>query len=76
MHLRKIREERKMTMYQLMKKTGLSGSLIFDYENENKEPGLTNLIKLCKALECSPNELLNWKENNGVYTAKGVKLEQ
>lgn len=55
--LKKIREERNMTLDQLSKKTGVSASHLNYIEKEEKEPSLSIIIRIALALDIDEKEL-------------------
>lgn len=52
-----IRNRKKLTLGQLAERTGISKSHISDVENENKEPGISVMVRLAKALDVEITEL-------------------
>ena len=58
--LKKRRSELNLTLSELSKQSGLALQLISDYENERKEPGLKNLIKLSEALKVHTSYFLEY----------------
>ena len=53
-----LRRKRRLTQEQLAEKTELSTNYISHIENSRSIPSLETLMKLCAALEITPNELL------------------
>lgn len=53
-----LRKRKSMTQEQLAEKTELSNNYISHIENSRSIPSLETLMKLCAALEITPNELL------------------
>lgn len=60
--IRKIREEKGLSQEQLAKLSGVSASHIGYIENAEREPTVSILCKLAKALNVSPDELYEYKE--------------
>jgi transcriptional regulator with XRE-family HTH domain len=56
--MRKIRESRGDTAYELAKETGLSQQGILNLEKEGSDPKVSTVIKIAEALHCGPWELL------------------
>lgn len=52
-----IRKRNKLTLVQLAERTGISVSHINDVENGLKEPGLSVLVRLARALDVPITEL-------------------
>ncbi len=57
-HLKLMRERRKRTRRELSGVTGISVSLISNFENGHRYPSLANFCRLCNALDCHPEALL------------------
>lgn len=55
--IRSLRKEKRLTQQKLSKKSGITQGEISNYEN-GLSPSLRNLLRLCKALGCTPNDLL------------------
>lgn len=55
--IKEIRKEKNLTLEQLAEKTGISKTHINDVENEIKEPGLSVMVRLAKALNVKITEL-------------------
>lgn len=53
-----IRKNRGMTQEQLAEKTELSSNYISHIENSRSIPSLETLMKLCSALDITPDEVL------------------
>ena len=53
-----LREMRGMTQAELAKRSGLKPAAIGLFEQGRRRPCLRNLVKLCSALRCTPNDLL------------------
>lgn len=56
--LREAREYEGMTQAELAEKTGLQPTAISHFETGARRPCIENLRKLCKALRCSADSLL------------------
>lgn len=60
--LRKIREDAKMSIPELAKRSGINARTIEGYEQENRDINgakLKTLLKLCRALSCSLEDILD-----------------
>lgn len=57
MRVKEIRKRKNLTLAQLSDRTGISVSHINDVENGLKEPGLSVLIMLSRALDVQITEL-------------------
>ncbi|MDR1628773.1 MAG: helix-turn-helix domain-containing protein [Oscillospiraceae bacterium] len=58
LRLSNIRKQQKLTQEKLAEKTNLANNYISNIENGRSIPSLETLIKLCEALEITPNDLL------------------
>lgn len=47
-----------MSQKELSIKTGISENAISNYVNENKEPKITNVVKMAEVLNCDIRELI------------------
>lgn len=56
--LAQLRKARRMTQEQLAEKTDLGNNYISNIENHRSIPSLETLVKLCDALEVTPNDIL------------------
>ena len=56
--LKQKREWRDLTQQELADLAGLAASQISNFECGERTPSLKNLVKLCLALGCAPNDLL------------------
>ena len=63
-NIRELRKNKKMTIDQLAEKSSLSGKYLQGVEVGNRNISIKNLNKICKALETSPDILLNMKPYN------------
>lgn len=57
--LKKVRETLGLTQTDLAIRTGLQPANISHFETGEREPGLNNIVKLCKGLGCKPNVLID-----------------
>lgn len=56
--LKEARMSLQITQSELGKLSGLQASAISHFELGTRSPSLKNIVKLCKALNCSPNDLI------------------
>ncbi|MBW5390123.1 helix-turn-helix domain-containing protein [Brachyspira hampsonii] len=63
-NIRELRKSKKMTIDELAEKSSLSGKYLQGVEVGNRNISIKNLNKICKALETSPDMLLNIKPYN------------
>lgn len=56
--IRKIRTEKKFTQEYIVKFTDLSPTHISHIETGTTKASLPSILKICNALECTPNDLL------------------
>ncbi len=60
-HLAKLLGERKMKVAELARQTGISGYGLYNiYHERTKSIEFETLAKLCKALDCSVGDLLEY----------------
>ncbi len=59
--LKEKRKERHLTLAQLSDKTGISTTHINDIENNIKEPSISMMIRIAKALDVNVEELYKVK---------------
>ncbi len=59
-NLKLLREALAMTQKEVGNRAGLHHSAIAHFEAGRRKPGLDNIVKLCKGLQCEPNDLINW----------------
>lgn len=59
--LKEKRKEKKFTLAQLSAKTGISTTHINDIENNIKEPSISMLVRIAKALDVKVEELYKVK---------------
>lgn len=57
-NIRRIMGEVGMTQGQLAKATGATEAKISNYVNGKRDMGMTTLLRICKALECGVDDLL------------------
>lgn len=72
--LKQMRKEKGLTQEELAIKLGLGQSAINNYENTNREPEYSLLVKLADVLECSTDYLLGKSDNKDVNILEGNKL--
>lgn len=56
--LKAAREYRSLTQQELADKTGMQPAAISHFETGQRTPSIPNIIRLCRALGVSPNQLL------------------
>ena len=54
----KIMNERKITQIELSQSTGISQSTISDWKRKGTNPAADKIMKICKILDVTPEELL------------------
>lgn len=59
--LKKKRKEKKLTLAQLSKKTGISTTHLNDIENNIKEPSISMMVRIGKALDLKLEDLYKVK---------------
>jgi transcriptional regulator with XRE-family HTH domain len=59
-HLKKLREQKKLSLLEADYQSELNESNISKYENGHRDPRLSTIIKLAKMLKVHPKELLNF----------------
>ena len=57
MLIKDVRKQRNLTLIQLAERTGISTTHINDVENGLKEPGLSVLVRLARALKVQVTDL-------------------
>lgn len=57
--LKTLRKERKITVLELAGQAGVSNYTIQNYQYGRQKPSLKSIIGICKALDVSPNQLLD-----------------
>jgi transcriptional regulator with XRE-family HTH domain len=53
-----IMKEKGITALELSQKTGIAQATISDWNTKKTNPGSDKIMKICKALEVTPEELL------------------
>lgn len=63
-NVRKFRLLRRLTQSQLAKLAKIKGgqAAVNHYERGRREPGVTNIIKFCRALRVTPTQLIDTKQ--------------
>jgi transcriptional regulator with XRE-family HTH domain len=56
--LRELRLKRRMTQEDLARAAGTAGPYVSDMERGLKVPSLTTILRLARALQCKPTELV------------------
>ena len=56
----KLRKLKQLTQKELAEKSGISKSYISELENHKHEPTMSHIILLSRALDVTPNDLLDW----------------
>ena len=62
LYIKKIREEKNLSQEELSKLSGVSKSHIGDLERNEKEPTISVLCKIAKALKVNVDELYKYYE--------------
>ena len=60
-NLKRIRNRKLWTQRQLAEEAMIPFSMLQDIESMRVDPVTSIVILLCRALGCSPNELMGWK---------------
>lgn len=60
-----------LTQEELAAASGLSRVAIGNYEREDREPGISTVEKLAKALGCPPAVLVGWEPEEKKEQAEG-----
>jgi len=66
------RQEISMTGSDLHRATGITRSALTNYEKGRHQPRAAELMKICEALECSPNRLLYGTDETKADRSLGV----
>ena len=61
-NLKKELEQHKLSQEKFAEKLFTTQATISRWLSGVNEPDLETLLKICEILECSPNELLGWRE--------------
>lgn len=56
--IRRIREQKKISVYKLMNVTGVASATIYHIEEDIRVPNIITLCRLCKGLGCSIEEII------------------
>ena len=75
-NLKRIRKSRHLSQVQLYVKSGVSQSVISDYESGNRNPSLLSLYRLSQALSCSVAEFWIVEGTWNVYETADTEEEQ
>jgi transcriptional regulator with XRE-family HTH domain len=59
LRLKEVREKKNWSQMQLEMKSGVSRNFISEIENEKFIPTIKVICKLCRALDCTPNDLID-----------------
>lgn len=63
-NIKNARIKKNLTQAQLGELLGKSDNVITNWEKGTNRPDADTIKNLCTLLDISPNELLNWKNNN------------
>lgn len=58
----KLMEEKGISQYYLLKKVGIDNKTLYNMKN-NGNITLLTLEKLCRALQCTPNDIVRFIDN-------------
>lgn len=58
LNLKQIRSDKKLTLTKLSKLSGVSVGYLSELERDGYDPTVVIICKLCKALNCTPNNLI------------------
>jgi transcriptional regulator with XRE-family HTH domain len=64
LRLAEVRKRRKVSQLQLSKKAGISRSYVSEMETGKYNPSLPMLCKICKILNCTPNDLIDCEDDD------------
>lgn len=59
-NIRMLRAKAMISQAELAIRIGVSKTTIQKYEIGDTKPGADNLVALCSALNCTPNDILGW----------------
>lgn len=65
--IRVIRLERGLHQYALARLAGVEPERVRFWEQGDYRPNWDSIIRLCRALNCTPNELMGWG-NDEIHT--------
>lgn len=77
LRLVRIMSARQMTVAELSRKTGLAYQMLYGYikgYRHGRKPSIGSLAKICKALDCAPEELLGGGNPHNEKVAKFFEL--
>ena len=57
-NLKRLRKAKGLYQDELSIEAEMTPKAVAYYETSRRKPGLDNIIKLCRALECEPNDLI------------------
>lgn len=60
--LRMQRAKANISQASLAMRTGINAVTISQYEQGGRVPGVDKVFALAQALDCTPNDLLGWKD--------------
>jgi len=75
-NLQVARSIRNLTQAELSKLSKLHPSSISHFERGKREPSLHNLVRLCRALNCSADYLLGLNKNDDMNNFKLNKIKE
>lgn len=73
-NIKKIREEKKMSMSYLADKLKISKSTISRYESGQREPNIETLNKIAKALDVTINDIVRNEEKASNKNSIGIRF--
>jgi transcriptional regulator with XRE-family HTH domain len=62
LRLREIRQKARISQTDLAKIIGISRQSLWNYENDFAEPNISTLAKIAIALDCSVDDLIDFKK--------------
>jgi putative transcriptional regulator len=73
LNIKKFRGEKNISIAELARRSGVTRSYICELENGTyANPGLKTICKLCKALRCTPNNLIPEKLYRGDVDGESI----
>ena len=60
--LKEYREEKRVSQKEMSKQVGITQAAIARYELNRTEPRASDIVKLCRYFQVSPNELLGFED--------------